>query len=128
MSFEKVRPNGGPNPFAKKFLAIYSVGKGRFSKPAADAWLEDVDRVELYADTENRRIGIARGGGDDAYSLNTSNEDGGPSVMVRSLLRQFGIDYEEIDSSVRLELERDHEEGLLIADAEPLFEEAGVAE
>lgn len=126
MSFEQVRPERGPNAAGKKFLAVYSTGKGRFSQPAADEWLDEVDRVELYADTEGQRVGIARGGGDDAYTLSCSDR-GGPGVGLRSLLRQLGIDYEDMTSSVRLELERDHEEGLLIADAEPLFEEVNDA-
>jgi hypothetical protein len=123
MGFEKVTPNGGPNPFARKFISIYATGKGRFSKPAAEEWLDGVERVELYADTEENQIGIALGGDDDAYSLNGRGDDGGPSVHARSLLRQFGIDREKIESAVRLDLEHHPDEGLLVADATPLLEE-----
>ena len=121
MSFERVRKTGG-NTHETPQLAVYTQLKGRFNKTATEQFFKDVDCVEFYVDIESNRLGIARGGtGPDAYTVRDSGI--GASVTLRSALGKFGIQAGDIDESVRLPLEQDPDEGLLVADLAPLLEE-----
>jgi len=123
MSFERVQKDasGGPGT-STSLLAVYPSGEARFNAAAGREWLDDVEYVEFYVDRDSGRIGIARGGdADGAWRL--QDDEPGCSVSFRGTLSKLGVDVDDLDASVSLELERDHEEGLLIADAEPLFEE-----
>lgn len=102
-------------------LAVYPNGSARFNGAASQQWLEDVEYVEFYIDHDDR-VGVARGGdADGAWRL--QDDEPGCSVSFRGTLSKLGVDVTDLDATVRLELERDHEEGLLIVDADPLYEE-----
>lgn len=123
MSFERVGKAAGDRSGATTpLLAIYPNGGARFNAAAGREWLDDVEYVEFYVDRDDDRIGIARGGdADGAWRL--QDDEPGYSVSFRGTLSKLGIDVDGLDASVHVELEHDHEVGLLIADAEPLFEE-----
>jgi len=120
MGFERVEAGYGSYQDTP-ILSVYSSGVVRFNSVATRQWLEDVDSVTFYIDEEETRIGIARGDGD--YSLRTQDDRVGAEAYGMQALKRLGVDPDEIGSSVQLELEHDPAEGLLVADATPLYEE-----
>ncbi|MDQ2053197.1 hypothetical protein [Halobellus sp. H-GB7] len=124
MTFDRVeKRHGGSYAKDEPQLAIYPAGTARFNKSASCKWLGDVDVVEFYVDREGRQLGIARGGDpDDAWAL--ISDGPGYGVSFRGILSQFGLSREVIGQTVYLDLDHDASEGLLVADAEPLFDEA----
>lgn len=123
MSIEEIPRLGRTNPLAKKFLSVYDTGRARFSTPAAEAWLADVDHVGVGLDAEQRSIRFAYGADGAQYRLHRACESGGASVYLTTLLAEIGIDPEAIDATLRLELDHDPAAELVVADADPLFQE-----
>jgi len=120
MGFERVKGGYGSyrdNPV----LSVYSTGTLRFNSVAAREWFDDVDSVTFYVDEEAKRLGIARGDGD--YTVRRQDNCVGIEVYGMQALKALGVDPDELESSVRLELEHDPQEGLLVADAAPLLKE-----
>jgi hypothetical protein len=106
-------------------LSIYTNGDGRFNVHAVGRWLEDVDRVEFYTDIKTTRLWITLDEEDQhSYSL-SATAGGGLSISMRAVLRKFGVDYAALDSAVRCPLEYDEQEGLLIADLQPVVDAVG---
>jgi hypothetical protein len=122
VSFERVETRGHAE--APCITVISDGNTAYINQPGCEQFFEDVDHVELYADHERGRIGIARNGETGRSTRLRSREGAGLSLSITPLLRSFGIEAADLDSGVRLPLEHDHEEGLLIADAEPLIKEA----
>ena len=123
MAFQRVQKSrGGRRAKSSPRLSVYPSGRARFNAAASEEWLEEVDVVEFYVDAEENQLGIARGGDpDEAWAL--SPDDPGYDVSFRTVLTQFGVDIDAIDSTVYLDLDRNVSEGLLVADLAPLFEE-----
>ena len=104
-------------------LAVYANGGARFNATASREWLADVDVVEIYVDRDDGRIGIARGG-DAGSGWRLQDGDAGRQFSFRGALSELGVAVADIDAPVHLDLAHDVEEGLLIADADPLIQEA----
>lgn len=122
MSFERVEKRGGRTADVDPLFTIYPRLEGRFNKTATVQYLADVDRVEFFVDTDGTRLGIARGGsGDDSYTL--IRDGSGRAASLRSALREFGLQQGDVEESVALPIEHDPDEGLLVVDLDPLFEE-----
>lgn len=122
MSFERVGTRGHAEA---PCITIVADGNTAYVNQAGcEQYFQDVDHVELYADHERSRIGIARNGETGRSTRLRSREGAGLSLSITPLLRAFDITTADLDSGVRLALEHDPDEGLLIADAEPLLKEA----
>lgn len=125
MTFEHVAKSRRGAGTSQPEASIYPSGRFRLNAAAVREWFDDVDAVEFYVDDESDRLGVARGGSDeDAYPL-TFGEHGGAEISFRTVLGRLGIDIEDLDETVHLDLEHDHDEGLIVSDLAPLYEEAG---
>ncbi len=104
-------------------FTVYRSGSGRFNKTAVDQWFDGVENVVYYTNPEADQLGISLGGsGADAYTL-THQDTGGAECAITTVLREYGIEVDDLDSSVTLDVERDPEKGLLVVDLTPLVQE-----
>jgi hypothetical protein len=119
MGFDQHRAERNRRALTEPALAIYKNGNGRFNKAAVDEWLSDVDAVELYLDHDAGELGVARGGDptDGAFTLSHDHV-----ISVDGILSKFGIRRTDIDTAVHLLFEHDPDEGLFVADLDPLLE------
>lgn len=125
MGFEAigVDPRGRRAPDPQ--LTIYlRQRRARFNVAAYEAWCDGVETVVFHVDHDAADIGIELDAPlPDAYRL--SEADGGASTSCTTLLDALSLT--DVDETVRLDLEYDPDEGLLVADATPLLEVAGDA-
>jgi hypothetical protein len=124
VSFDRVEKarGGRGNADSEPLLAIYPNATARFNKAACDEWLDGVGVVEFYVDFEAERLGIARGG-DPGSAWTLTADEPGYSASFRRVLSEIGIHPDDLSETRYLPLEHDPAEGLLVADAAPLFAE-----
>jgi len=104
-------------------FTVYTSGSGRFNKAAVEQWFDGVESVVYYTNPEENKLGISLGGsGTDAYTL-SHQDTGGAECSIRTVLREYNIDVDDLDSSVALDVEHDPAEGLLVVDLTPVVEE-----
>ena len=121
MSFERIsKHHTGAASSDDPQLSVYAGGTVRFNAAAVDRWFESVDRVSFYLDQERGRLGVDRGGSEDTYKL--SDSGAGLECSFRTVLTRLGLTAEDIEGTIRLTLEHDPSEGLLVADLAPLQE------
>jgi hypothetical protein len=124
MGFEQF-PNTGTSTRGVDYpsLAIYRTGTGRFNQEAVRKWFDGVDTVGIYIDREATQLGVERNPGAHGYSVANISE--GATLSMQGVCSSLGVDVHRLDEPVYLELENDPDEGLLVADLDPLLEVAG---
>jgi len=117
------RFSGGQASRDEPELAIYKNGDARLNQPAVEQYLEDIDSIAFYPDTEKNNLGIARGDSGPSSKKVQLGKHGGFQFYLGAVLRKgFDVPVKEITESVPLAVEHDPAEGLLVVDLDPFME------
>jgi hypothetical protein len=122
MSFETVKTARGQTPDPTPKLAIYPRGEGRFNAAATGHWFGDADRVQAWTNRDTGQLAFSVVADGDA-GLSLTPKHGGQTLSLRSVLRVLDAPHTQLNQTVYLDLRFASEEGLVVADCTPLFEE-----
>ena len=117
------RSTGGQASRTEPELSLYKNGNARLNRPAVEKFLEGVDSIAFYADTEENRLGINRGDQGPFSKQVQIGDHGGFQFYLGAVLREeFDLLVEDITTSIAVSVEHDADEGLLVADLDPFLE------
>lgn len=115
--FDKLDPKS-PQLLAEDVVSVYSKGAVRFGNKAAEEYLGDCDNVDVITYKEEGNIGITPNPDGD-YMLTGTHDQ---TVTIRAALIAIGVDVKKLDETIRIVVDYDPSDDMVIIDCDPLFE------
>lgn len=109
---------------SEAYLSVGPGTPGYLTVAAVREYYRDVDEITYLTDVEYSRLGIHPGPRSESSRTYTlSGKDGGASIALTTVLAEYGITREDIESTHHLALEYDDDAGFPVVDLSPLVAE-----
>lgn len=125
MSWQTITPQSHLRSTEPK-LHVYTNLNGRLNAAADKEWFEAHDAVQIKADPDGERLGLAPDGEYEElenYAIGRDGDDNrGGEVAIKTALKSIGVTEDDVTEMQKLPLEE--EDGVIVADVSPILDDS----